>query len=162
MSLNESLSFAGTPTEARKAFLGIPDKVFLSPGTRLYKWTDYPLIGSEGNITPWWSYVVKTTLPSGIVAEGFRASEDAAHRLGVSHRAYQKVRGAVSNKFNNNLEHLLLIELKIGGWGFAGRTSGQPEFKNPSLANVYLIGGKGQLWIPNLTSLHVREILSVG
>jgi hypothetical protein len=161
VALNEKLDFSSAPPEVKRAFLGIPDKVWLPPATKLYKWTDYPLVGAKG-ITPWWSYVVATTLPSGFVAEGFRGSETAAHRLGVTHREYQKVRGAVSEKFNNSLQRLLLIELTAGVWGFAGRTSGQPQFQDPSLGNVYLIGGKGQLWIPNLTPSHVRQIPAVG
>ena len=94
--------------------------------------------------------------------EGFRDSETAAHRLGVSHRRYQGVRAAVSEKFNNKMANLLLIELMNGVWGFGGVTRGQAEFKNPKLANVYLIGGKGQLWIPNLTAADVREISCIG
>lgn len=80
----------------------------------------------------------------------------------MTHRQYQKVRSAVSEKFNNNLKNLLVTELLDDIWGFAGRTSGQPEFKDPLLANVFLIGGKGQLWIPNLTVAHIRQIPALG
>jgi hypothetical protein len=161
MPINEKLAFSDATTDAKEAFLGIPDKVFLPPATKLYKWTDYELVGPKG-ITPWWCYVKRTTLPGGLVAEGFRDSETAARRIGSNHRTYQQIRTAVSERFDNNLNNLLLIELKIGVWGFAGRASGQPEFKNPSLANVYLIGGKCQLWIPNLTPSHVRQIPAMG
>ena len=108
------------------------------------------------------SYVKQTRLPSGFVADGFRTSEIMAGRLGVTHRQYQRVRSAVSENFNNNLQNLLLIELLDNVWGFAGTTSGQPEFKDPALANVFLIGGKGQLWIPNLMAAHVRRIPALG
>ncbi len=120
-------------SDAKKAFLGVPDKIWLKPGTKLYKFTDYPLIADNGRITPWWSFVVGRTLPSGRKAEGLRRSEEAAQRLGVSHRDYQKYRAAVSEKFDNNLSFFLLIMLKEGAWGFAGTTSGQPEFKDPAL-----------------------------
>ena len=161
MKLNEKLTFASAPADARSAFIGTPDKVLLRRGTKLYKWTDYDLCGPRG-ITPWWSYVEQTHLPGGFVAEGFRTSETRARRLGVTHRQYQRVRSAVSEKFGNNLRVLLLTELLDDLWGFAGRTSGQPEFKDPALANVFLIGGKGQLWIPNLTVRHIREIPALG
>ena len=161
MALNEDLVFSSAPADVRSAFVGTPDKVSLKFRTKLYKWTDYDLVGPRGSITPWWSYVEQTRLPSGLVAEGFRASETMAQRLGVTHRQYQKARSAVSEKFNNNLQNLLMIELLADVWGFAGRTNGQPEFKDPALANVFLIGGKGQLWIPNLTVPHVRQTLAL-
>jgi hypothetical protein len=156
MSLNENLEFVSAPASVKHAFLGTPSKIWLAPRTKLYKWTEYLL--SPSGITPWWCFVEQTRLPGGLVAEGFRDSETAAQRLGVPHRQYQQVRTAVSEKFNNNLGHLLVMELKIGSWGFAGRASGQPEFKDSSLANVYLIGGKAQLWIPNLSPAHVRQM----
>jgi len=161
MALNEDLVFTSAPAYVRSAFIGIPEKALLGRGTKLYKWTDYPLHGQDG-ITPWWSFVIQTRLPGGFVAEGFRTSEQRAHRLGVTHREYQRVRSAVSENFNNNLQNLLLIELREDVWGFAGQTRGQPEFKDPALANVFLIGGKGQLWIPNLTRMQVLKIESLG
>jgi hypothetical protein len=161
MPLNENLTFSTAPAEVKASFLGVPDKVWLAPGRKLFKWTDYPLV-NNGRITPWWCFVERTGLPSGSVAEGFRDSEMRAHRLGVSHRKYQGVRAAISEKFNNKLENLLLAEITTGVWGFAGVTRGQAEFKDPKLANVYLIGGRGQLWIPNLTDADIREIPSLG
>ena len=123
MALNETFAFSSAPIDVRAAFLGPAEKVLLRRGTKLYKWTDYGLLGAHG-VTPWWSYVEKTVLPSGFVAEGFRTSEMMARRLGVTHRQYQRVRSAVSEKFNNDLRTLLLIELLDDIWGFAGRTSG--------------------------------------
>jgi hypothetical protein len=161
MILNENFALSSMPAIARSAFIGIPERVSLKRGTKLYKWTDYDLFGPQG-VTPWWSYVEQTVLPNGLIAEGFRTSEVRARRLGVTYRQYQKVRSAVSENFNNNLGKLLRIELLEDIWGFAGRTSGQPEFKDPALANVFLIGGKGQLWVPNLTERHIRPIPAVG
>jgi hypothetical protein len=74
MPLNQELEFSNVSTDVKQAFLGVPDKIWLSPGTKLYKWTDYPVVGQHG-ITPWWSFVVRRKLPSGAVAEGFRNSE---------------------------------------------------------------------------------------
>jgi hypothetical protein len=161
MILNESFSFSIAPLDDRRAFLREPERVLLRASTRLYKWTSYPLVGAKG-ITPWWSFVIQTRLPSGFVAEGFRGSETQARRLGVPHREYQRVRGAVSEKFNNKMQDLLLIQLNIDAYGFAGPTSGQQQFKDPALANVYLIGGKGQVYIPNLTGAHVHPIPAGG
>jgi hypothetical protein len=55
-----------------------------------------------------------------------------------------------SEKFNNAMQNLLVIRLNTKVWGFAGPTSGQREFSNPAPGNVYLIGGKGQVYLPNL------------
>jgi hypothetical protein len=90
--------------------------------------------------------------------EGMRRSEEYAQRLGNSHREYQKVRSAVSEQFENNLSNFLLVILKREAWGFAGIAAGQPEFKHPALANVFLIGVKGQLWLPGLTKNHVEQL----
>ena len=102
--------------------------------------------------------MIQTRLPSGFEAVGFRGSEIYARRLGVAHREYQRVVGAVSEKFNNKMQNLLLIQLNFDIYGFAGPTSGQQEFKDPARANVYLMGGKGQVYIPNLTVPYVSKI----
>ncbi len=158
MYLNENFDFAtAADADVKRAFLGVPDKLVLHTGTKLYKWTSYPLVGTNG-ITPWWLFVESRTLPSGVRADGFRAAEEYASRLKVSHRAYAEVRAAVSEEFNNSMEKLLLIEFVAQVWAFAGSASGQVQFKDPGLSHVYLIGGSCQLWIPNLTLGHVRRI----
>jgi hypothetical protein len=164
MILNETLEFSSAPQTVKKAFLGMPDKLLLRPGRKLFKWTEFPLVGDHG-VTPWWLFAAPTRLPSGAVADGFRRSEDLAHRLGVSHSSYQKVRSAVSGKFRNSMRYLLLVEITAPVWGFAGKASGQlefsdeQEFNDPSLKKVYLLGGSVQLWVPNLKdNLHVREL----
>lgn len=53
----------------------------------------------------------------------------------------------------------LVIELLKTVWGFAGKTSGQLE--DEDVGNVYLIGGAYQLWIPNLTISHVKQIAAL-
>src|ERR1700741_3963900 len=103
MPNNEKMKFSSAPADVKGAFLGIPDKIYLKPGTKLYKFTDYPLIGTNGHITPWWSFVLGRELPSGRKMEGLRRSEEASQRLGVSHRTYQRFRSAVSERFNNDL-----------------------------------------------------------
>jgi protein-L-isoaspartate O-methyltransferase len=53
MSLNEKMEFSSVSDEVKRAFLETPDKIFLKPGTKLYKYTDYPLIDEKGEITAW-------------------------------------------------------------------------------------------------------------
>lgn len=159
MILNESLRFDDVDPTVKRAFLRTPDKVLVAPGVRLYKWTNRPLIDGS-RITPWWSFVESTRLPSGIVAEGFRVSEERAARLGKSHRDFARARAAISGQFGNTMAHMLLVEINQPVWGLAGLASGQREFADAEveLQHVYLIGGAHQVWVPNLTSQYVRKI----
>ena len=166
MALNEHLEFSSVKKDHRDAFIGPVEKIWIDPETKLYKFTDHPLESDAGYITPWWSFVTSRTLPSGRQMQGFRQAETAANRLGVSHREYQKYRSAVSEAYKNNLSKVLLVFLTEGVWAFAGITAGQQEFdmndeerkKDPSLGKVYLIGGRGQVYIPNLKRGHLQEI----
>jgi hypothetical protein len=158
--LNDRLDFATLERYVKDAFIGKVDKVPLNAGTKLFKFTDHPLFG-PGGVTPWWCFVSATRLPSGIVAEGFRRAEEYSRRLGVSHSEFQKRRLAVGEglgKTPNRMRNLLLAEVIGNVWGFAGKTGGQREFSNPDLDNVYLIGGSVQVWIPNLTKSHIRQV----
>jgi hypothetical protein len=159
MILNEGLRFDTVDASVKRAFLRPPERLRLSQRTHLYKWTDGPL-DQGGRVSPWWSFVETMQLPTGVVAEGFRVSEEGARRIGRTHREFARSRAAISGQFNNRLSDLLVIELAVPVWGFAGQASGQPEFaRNQSdLANVFLIGGAFQVWIPGLTPLHVKSI----
>ena len=162
MILNEDLRFDALDEGARKAFLRVPDRMLLRPGSKLYKWTNRTLGGPH--ITPWWSFVESTRLPSGIVADGFRVSEERAARLGRTHREFARSRAAISGQFKNNLSNLLVIQLKVPVWGFAGRCSGQPEFddEQKDLSHVFLIGGAFQVLIPNVALDHVTQLAAIG
>jgi hypothetical protein len=159
MILNEDLRFDAVDASVRRAFLRPPEKLLLATRSHLYKWTDAPL-NQGGRISPWWSFVETTQLPSGVVADGFRVSEERAQRIGRTHREFARSRAAISGQFNNRLSQLLVIELSVAVWAFAGQASGQPEFarNQPELANVFLIGGAYQVWIPGLTPIHVKSI----
>ena len=162
MILNDELRFDALDEGARRAFLRLPDKILLRPGTQLYKWTDRALAGPT--ITPWWSFVESTRLPSGIVADGFRVSEERAARLGRPHREFARSRAAISGQFKNNLTNLIVIQLKVPAWGFAGQCSGQPEFddEHKDLSHVFLIGGAFQVYMPNVALDHVMQLPAIG
>jgi hypothetical protein len=163
MILNEGLRFDNVDASVRRAFLRPPEKLQLSPRTHLYKWTDGPL-NQVGRISPWWSFVETTQLPSGAMVDGFRVAEERANRIGRTHREFARSRAAISGQFHNHLSNLLVIELSVAVWGFAGQASGQPEFalNQPELANVFLIGGTYQVWVPGLTPMHVKSIPALG
>jgi hypothetical protein len=163
MILNEDLRFVDLDATVKLAFRGVPDRISLTPNVQLYKWTSHPLVHGT-RITPWWSFVQTTRLPSGMVAEGFRIAEERAARLGKSHREFTRARAAVSGQFGNTMSNLLVIRLNVQVWGFAGQASGQREFADEEreLRDVYLIGGGHQVWIPNLTPRHVTPIPALG
>lgn len=163
MILNEELRFADVESSVTRAFLRAHDKILLLPAVELYKWTSHPLLNGS-RITPWWSFVQTTRLPSGMVAEGCRASEERAARLGKSHREFSRARAAVSDQFRNSMKNLLVININVQIWGFAGLASGQREFADdqPDLKHVYLIGGAHQVWVPNLTPRHVTALPVLG
>jgi hypothetical protein len=160
MTLNQDVRFQDSEPDVKRAFLHAPEKIHLRQGHQLYKWTERPLIGRDGRITAWWSFVESTRLPSGMTAEGFRVSEERAARLGRSHRDYAKVRAAISGEFRNSMTDLLVVRLNEPVWGFADQASGQPEFakKHVDLQHVFLIGGAWQVWIPNLEAGHLSAL----
>ena len=81
MILNESLHFADVDPTVKRAFLRPPDKMLIAQRVRLYKWTSRSLT-DESRITPWWSFVESTRLPSGMMAEGFLVAEERGRDLG--------------------------------------------------------------------------------
>lgn len=159
MALNETFRFEDADAVVKRAFNRPPEKTCIRAGRQLYKWTGWPLEGPNG-ISPWWSFVESTRLPSGAMAEGFRVSEERARRLGKSHRDYARVRAAISDQFNNSMADLLVVHVNEDVWGLAGLASGQREFKDDQVdrQHVYLIGGAWQVWIPNLTTRHVTAL----
>lgn len=158
--LNDSIEFSIVAQKVRDAFVGKVDKVSLLAGTQLFKLTDFALIGGDG-ITPWWCFVRARRLPSGHIVDGFRMTEELSRRLGVPLGRYMKTMFAVGENLGrvpNQMRGILLTELTADVWGFAGKASGQREFSDPKRNNVYLIGGGVQVWIPNLTKSHIRQI----
>ena len=162
MALNEDLDFeGGADATVKGAFIRekIMAKELLPTGTRLYKWTQFPLAGKKG-ITPWWSFADERRLESGIVIPGIKQSEIYAERLKVSQKDFARAQSAVTKAWNQ-MDNLLMIVLLKPVWGFIGRASGQnfeEESVDPDKKNVFWIGGAYQVWIPNLTTDDVKEI----
>ena len=53
---------------------------------------------------------------------------------------------------------LLIATLQAPAWGFVGGVRHQPVDSSPEFKNVVHIGGAIQLWIPNLTPIHIRKV----
>ena len=162
MELNYDLTFdqatLGKP-DVRRAFIGGKPETTekLIAGTKLYKWTQYPLAGAQG-ITPWWSFVEARTLANGRKVEGLQESQIYAERLSTPHGRYARTRSAVTKQWNL-MTRPLVVQLLKDVWGFIGKASGQLE--DQQVSNVYLIGGAYQVWIPNLTIAYVRQIAAL-
>lgn len=157
--LNANLTFdlaTATQPDLRRAFLGhkAETKERLLPGSKLYKWTQHPLVGPKG-ITPWWSFLEDRTLANGSRVEGLAKLQEYAQRLSATDSRYHRTRLAVTKQWNQ-MNRPLVIQLLKPVWGFAGKASGQLE--DQTVSNVYLIGGAYQIWIPNLTLAHLQQV----
>ena len=162
MALNESLDPDRIDGTVRRAFLRRPEKVLLKSPKRLYRWSNRPLF-EEDRISPWWSFVDSMTLPSGMVVDGFRVSEERAQRINRTHREFARTRAAISGEFRNTMTNLIVVQLTKDVWGLAGQASGQPEFakEQVDLQHVFLIGGAYQVWIPNLTRADMHALPAI-
>jgi hypothetical protein len=154
--LNESLDFNSIASpDVRKAFRGPPEsKELLKQNAKLYKWTQYPLVGPKG-VTEWWTLVDPLVLRTGTRVPGLQEIHERSARLGVHDRELARARSAVTKQWND-LRQPLFIELTQPAWAWIGKASGQ--LKDQNLPNVFLIGGNYQVWLPGLTMQHVRQI----
>jgi len=159
VALNENLDPDRIDATVRRAFLRRPEKVLLNASTQLCRWSSQPLVDGKG-ISPWWSFVESTRLPSGMIVDGLRVSQERAQRIGKTDREFARTRAAISGQFRNTMTHLIVVRLVRDVWGLAGQASGQPEFakQRVDLQHVFLIGGAHQVWIPNLTIADVPTV----
>lgn len=157
--LNETKDFTTLANlDVRKAFLAGPEsKELLRAHTKLYKWTQHPLIGPHG-ITAWWSLVDSLKLKTGTTVPGLESLHEWGSNLGVHEREYARVRSAVTQQWNT-MSKPLFIELTQPVWAWIGKVSGQKKDKNDP--KVFFIGGNYQVWLPNLTAQHVKQIAAL-
>lgn len=155
--LNDTAQFATIASNDVKAAFknGAPVyKELLRAGAKLYKWTQYQLVGPKG-ITPWWSLLNDTTLQNGVTVPGF---DTVQKRIGggfQNARDYARARNAVTLQWNQ-LTKPLVVELTQDVYAFIGITAHQRRDKDDP--QVFLIGGDYQVWLPGLTIHHVRQI----
>ena len=153
--LNEDFDFElSASAEVRRAFRGSPSKELLEAKTKMYKWTQHSFVGRRG-ITPWWSLVNPLELKNGATIPGLRTLQERGSRLEVHERHFARVRSAVTKEWNT-MRKPLFVQLLQPVWGWIGQASGQRASMDD--ANVILIGGNYQAWIPNLTELYVKQI----
>ena len=166
MILNEDFDFAKAPEEHRRAFAARfgTHRVRLSAGTRLYKWTAFALIGPHG-VTPWWNHLhateVKLSDGSMFTVSGLNTTRERAGRVGVADRDFGRARSAVDKHWNNAMTDLLKVSLEQDVYGFFGQNAGMPVdsgMDGVAPEKLMWIGGHYQLYVPNLTPLHVSQL----
>lgn len=158
--LNETKDFASISTlDDRRAFLaGRPEsKELLNTETKLYKWTQHPLIGRRG-ITPWWSLVDSLKLKTGTTVPSLEKIHEWCSNIGVHEREYARALSAVTEQWNT-MSKPLFIELIQPVWAWIGKVSGQKKDQND--AKIFFIGGNYQVWLPNLTAQHLKQIAAL-
>jgi len=140
----------------KSAFVGGRPEVvrWLTPGTRLFKWTQS--VTTQGNgVTPWWQFVDPQVLSTGSRIPGIGELQTRAARLNVSDRDFARVRMAVQKEWNA-MTNLAAYALTRGAWGYIGKASGQRI--SAAETRVYFIGGEYQVWIPGLDAAAVIPV----
>jgi len=133
---------------------GRAEKVILEAGRELYKFSSYPMKSADGRITPWWASV--QPLEGG--DPGLKGLLERSGRSGVDPRDFARARSAVSKDWNG-LADMIRAALQQPVWAWKGRCAHQRmDNTRPDMANVVFIGGAWQVFIPNLTIAHIREI----
>jgi hypothetical protein len=150
--LNEGLTFADVPANDRRAFLGHGVPRQFPVGWTFYKFTDRPLVGSGGGITPWWSSVRKLNS----MDLGLDGTLERAQRLDVDPRRFARVRSSVTKDWNS-MDQLVCVRLTRAAWGIVGRcASQQVDLGLPP--NIVFIGGAWQVYLPQLSSGDLRQV----
>ena len=155
--LHESAIFDSIASAEVKAAFKTGSPVFkelLRAGTKLFKWTQYPLVGPRG-ITPWWSLLNDTTLRNGVTVPGFATLQKRMGGGFDKARDYARARNAVTMQWNH-LSKPLVIELLQDVFAFIGITAHQRRDQNDP--KIFFIGGDYQVWLPGLTIHYVRQV----
>ncbi|HWE01839.1 MAG TPA: hypothetical protein VG326_05465 [Tepidisphaeraceae bacterium] len=152
--LNASLKPESLSADVRSCFRGAISFIKLPAGTRVFKFTQFPLHGPKG-ITPWW-FSCRPLSGSDIGLEGLL---ERAKRLNIPPERYARARGAVDEGWGNDMSKLLVAQLLADVGALMGQNASKPiNSKISEYDNIAYIGGAWQLYIPALTGLHVATI----
>src|SRR3989304_4523269 len=105
--LNSEMVWESVGADVRRAFIGgRACKRMLPTAFQLYKFSQYPLLGASGKITPWWSSVE----PLGDGDPGLAEPLERAERLGVAPAEFARARSAVVKQWNS-MSGLIVAQL---------------------------------------------------
>ena len=143
--------------EARSAFVGVPRRVFLNPGERLYRFQEGFSISHSGRVPPWW-------LPERAVEEIRRLRRETQ----LSFEEVVRAVAALAFDFQTRCDVELRARLLRPAYAFIGPVSRQSLLAhpyssksrargwNPELARFSTVTGYlEQFFIPNLTPTDV-------
>jgi hypothetical protein len=141
-ALNANFDFGrDAPMDARRAFLGVPRKIKLSPGLSLCRFItpENAKLGYAGNYvfrSPWW-------FPISTLDEVLRVAR--LNKVPAVEAA--RARLAISDPYSPTMEGFCTMVITAPVWAWTGRASGQPKGEPD---NVWYIGGEEQIYVPNL------------
>jgi len=159
--LNFNIVWNMVDFDSRKAFIGTPQKVKLPAGFELYKLTEFYLANRSGKITEWWSPVNSFGIDPRL-----QEKIKLARHLGVPLSELVRVMSAVKENWNA-LSYLLRAKLLLSVYGFWGQCSMMNRLDHnqhsrpgitPSTRTINLPGYAWQLYIPNLTTMHIVQV----
>jgi hypothetical protein len=174
--LNESLVFVHEPADVQAAFIGkAARRTLLSAGLELYKFTGYDVVPNRAGAyySPWWASVQPLAGTSDPGLDGHIA---AARSAGLPMLTYARATFAVMLGWNalgvvqSGLAKVVRIRLTQSVYGFGGlcqrmqetvppeRVVGRLNVHQSPLKPPTFMGGAYQLYIPNLTAIHVQTI----
>lgn len=129
--------------------------VELSSNTTLYKYSgDYPFRQDLNRWSPWWNARsgARHVLPDGkeVSWTGLAPRLTAAMKGNFSDVKAARVRSAVKHEWNS-MRNLFIVRLNVQAWAWFGQCKGQrASDTDPNYANLHLMGGDFQYYIPEL------------
>ncbi len=149
------------PAKIRDAFTAKDlYRIELSAGVQLFKLAGASAVSSgqlrstSAFASPWWfayePHRVATPEGSTLLIPGIETDLERARRAQVSLTELTRARAAVNLSWGNPLDHLLIVRLKVGTIALIGRCAHQHRSSHPLEANVFLIGGSLQIYVPAL------------
>jgi hypothetical protein len=155
------------PPQVKQAFRGDVRRILLPARSRLWKWTDYDRL-RPGPVTPWWAPLEPAAIEGFETMPGLQAIDRQLRARGGGPRTALRHALAVLPEWNS-MGKLLIVALHLQAFVFAGMAAMQQMtdlYGDPT--PIYLAGGFGQLFIPNLTDADLdvcdsrEELLRVG
>jgi hypothetical protein len=157
MCLNEDFDFERDAAVAVKpAFSGEVRRLLLQPGTRLWKWTDH-LDPPAGRVSPWWVPLQPSGMEGLNEMIDLREVERQVAARGGGARSALRHAPAILPEWNS-MGQMLVVALQSAAYAFAGRAAMQQmtDLKLQPMS-VFLAGGHGQLFIPNLNGTNLEK-----
>lgn len=136
-------------------FKGLPEKILLPRGKRLFKLSTYHPINSRrgGEVTEYWADQYASLKGDW----GWDGLQRMVNHLNVSEKELVRLSSAIKLEWND-LDWVWFVELKEDVYGWHGHTANQHKTGD---RGVRLTGMNMQYLIPNLAGWHISVLRSV-